>query len=175
MKITFILLLVGFLGFTQNVKTDSLGNFYVIKNKLNWVKHYQLEDDNELDRLLRETPFTSNLRILDFKTSAVSNPYRLHANGLPQYAQSDYTAFITIDVYSDSFRVTIKDITFPDFVVGVVNYNGMPNNSRGGTLDYYNLKQGVEIKRNTSTLNILSNFDKSFEEIFDNIAVSIEN
>lgn len=175
MKITYILLLVGFLGFTQNARTDSLGNFYVIKSKLNWVKHYELEDVNELDRLLSETPFTSNLRILDFKTSAVSNPYRLNANGLPQYAQSDYTAFITIDVYSDSFRVTIKDITFPDFVVGVINYNGMPNNSRGGTLDYYNLKQGVEIKRNTSALNVLTNFDRSFEDIFDNIAVPIEN
>jgi len=175
MKFVYIFFLFSLTSFAQKEITDSLGNFYVIKNKLNWIKHYQLDDINELDRQLRENAFTSNLRILDFETSAVTNAFQLNANGLPQYAQSDYTAFISIDIYHDSFRVTINDVSFPDFVVEDLNYNAISRNSRGGTLDYYNLKQGEEIKRINSTVNVLYSFDKSFEEIFDSIAVPIEN
>lgn len=169
-----ILLLFTILGNAQFEKTEAVGNFYLAKNKLVWQKHYQLGDINTLDKQLKTNPFTSNLRILDFETDVITDLFQLIANNLPQYAQSDYKAYLVIDVYKDTYRITIKDITFPKFVENYY-YNGMRQNSRSGALENYILKNDGSINRTNANLHVLNSFDNSFEKIFDRMSVPIED
>jgi len=173
MKTTFLFILITFISYSQAQKTDAFGNFSVTKNKLVWQKEYYLEDEYNLDKLLQEDAFTTNLRILKFKTSAITNLFQLTVNNLPQYAKSSYRAFIVIDIYHDSFRVTVKEITFPDFVEKRYYYNGMSNKS-GGTLDYYILRDDGVIKQNSVSQHVLNSFNTSFEEIFDAMATPLK-
>ena len=160
------LLLFTNLMFGQFNKTDSIGNFYVIKNKLMWQKNYQLDDINELDEHFKNNHFTSTLDILNYKTSAKSNISYIEGNNLPQYTNQGFEAFIIIDLIQDRYRVTVQDITFPDYV-HTSYYNGFKDN-RGGTLDHYILRTtDHEIKRNSGTYNILETFNNSFEAVFD--------
>ncbi len=171
--LTSLLILFTIFSYGQFENTDAVGNFSLVKNKLVWQKHYQLDDVNVLDEQLKTTPFTSNLRILDFETDVITNLFKLVANGLPQYAQSDYKAYLVIDIYRDTYRVTIKDITFPKFVENYY-YNGMRQNSRSGALENYILKNDGSINRTNANLHVLNSFDASFEEIFDGMSVPIE-
>ncbi len=160
------LLLFTNLMFGQFNKTDSIGNFYVIKNKLMWQKNYQLDDINELDEHLKINHFTSTLDILNYKTSAQSNISYIEGNNLPQYTNQGFEAFIIIDLIQDRYRVTVRDITFPDYVQ-TSYYNGFKDN-RGGTLDSYILRTSDHaIKRNSGTYNVLATFDNSFEAVFN--------
>lgn len=151
-------------NYAQFEKMDSIGNFYISKNKLIWQKFYPLEDMNKLNKQLKSNALTNNLNILNYQTSAISELVVISGQNLPQYAQQEFNAFVIVDVIDDRYRVTIKDITFHNFVT-VKNYNGIKNNS-GGTLDYYILKNGASLKRNSSTYNVLKSFDKSFMDIF---------
>lgn len=156
----------------QYESTDSEGNFYVAKNKLIWKRYYLLNDINKLDEQLKTNDLTNNLDILHHQTSAISNLVAINGENLPQYARQEFKAFVVVDIIDDKFRVTIKDITFPDFVQ-VRYYNGIKSNS-GGTLDYYILTNKNTIKRNSSTNNVLYSFDTSFMDIFSSFSASVE-
>jgi hypothetical protein len=166
MRILILFLFLSFHGVAQFQKMDSLGNFYVIDYKLVWQKYYLLEDKAELDRLLKANDFTADLDILKFTKSAMTKPYRLTASSLPEYAQHDYEAFLVVDFIGNRFRVSIKQITFPDFIEKVV-YNGMKQNNSRGTLEQYILRQDGSIKRNNANLHVLNSFDTAFSEVFD--------
>jgi len=169
MKVTFLFYLCTFSIYAQIDKSDSIGNFYLIKNKLVWQKSYHLNDVKDLDQQLKSNPFTSKLRILDFEEDTITDTFKLIANNLPAYAQSSYTAFIALDVYQDNFRVTIRNITFPDFIEKHY-YNGLRQNSRTGSLEDYILRKDGNINRTSANINVLNSFDSSFEGIFDNMA-----
>lgn len=164
-KITIIFLLIGFNGFSQFQRTDSLGNFYVVKNKLIWQKYYELEDENELDQRLKQNVLTSNLDILHYETSAISDLIYMDGNNLPTYTSKGFKAFVVIDMESKQFRVTISNITFPDFVENHY-YNGIRQNSRTGSLEDYILRKDRDISRNRATLNVLESFEHIFNAAF---------
>jgi len=160
------LLLFTNLMFAQFNKTDSIGNFYVIENKLMWQKNYPLDDVNELDEHLKNNHFTSTLDILNYSTSAKSMISYIEGVNLPQYTKQGFEAFIIIDLIQDRYRVTVRDITFPEYVQ-TSYYNGFKDN-RGGTLDHYILRTyDHEIKRNSGTYNILDTFNSSFDASFN--------
>ena len=131
-----------------------------------WQQTYSLDDVNELNDYLKNNFFTSNLDLLDYKTSAQSNVSYLEGVNLPQYTSKGFKAFIVIDIFNDRYRVTVRDIIFPDFVQ-TSYYNGMKED-HGGTLDHYILRRSdFEIKRNSGTYNILKVFDDSFDASFN--------
>ena len=165
-KISFLLLFVCLQGFSQFQKTDSLGNFYAIDYKLVWQKWYGLEDKAELNRMLKANDFTSDLNILKFGTTTKTRAYKLHADNLPEYAQHDYETFLVVDFIGGRYRVSIKQIVFPDFVEQIY-YNGRRQNDPRGTLEKYILRQDGLIKRNNTNINVLNSFDTAFSEIFD--------
>ena len=157
---------LSFQGFAQFQKMDSLGNFYVIDYVLVWQKYYPLEDKAELNRMLKNNDFTADLDVLRFSTSTKTKPYKLNANSLPEYAQHDYEAFLIVDFIRGKFRVSIKQIIFPDFIENIY-YNGRRQNTPRGTLEQYILRQDGLIKRNNANLHVLNSFDTAFSEIFD--------
>ena len=166
-NITLLFLLIGFLGYSQIRRTDSIGNFIVENNKLIWQKHYELEDVNMLDQKLKQNVLTNNLNILQYETSAISDLVYIDGNNLPTYTKKGFKAFVIVDVERNQFRVTIKQITFPDFVENVY-YNGMRQNSRSGALENYILRQNGDINRNNTTKNVLDSFDYIFDAVFAN-------
>ena len=168
-KILFLLLFISFQGFSQFQKMDSLGNFYVIDYKLVWQKWYGLEDKAELNRMLKANDFTSDLDILKFGTSVKTGKYRLYADNLPEYARHDYEAFLVVDFIGSRFRVSVKQIVFPDFIEKVY-YNGKRQSNPRGTLEQYILRQDGLIKRNNTNLHVLNSFDTVFSGIFDPMA-----
>lgn len=172
LQLTTLLILITSTSFAQFSKTDSLGNFYVIKNKLVWQKYYQLDDINELDQQLKNISFTSELDILGYETSAIIKNHIISGSGLPQYAQHEYDAFLVIDIFNDAFRVSVKNINFSDFTE-TRYYNGMKTNTTRGTLEHYILS-GNSIKRTSSSENVLYSFDTSFSDIFDSISSPIK-
>ena len=163
--------IIAFILFTnmmlaQAIKTDSIGNFYVIEKQLMWQKYYSLDDVNELDEHLKNNHFTSTLDILNYKTSSQSNLSYLDGNNLPQYTKEGFKAFIVIDIIQDRYRVTVRDIIFPKYIQ--TYYTNGFKNERGGTFDHYILRTADhEIKRNSGTYNILDTFDNSFEAVFN--------
>ena len=160
------LILVTNVAMAQSMKTDSIGNFYVIGNQLMWQKLYDLDDINALDAYLKSGHFTSTLDILNYKTSAQSNLSYIEGNNLPQYTNKGFKAFIIIDIIQNRYRVTVQQIIFPDYIQ-TYYYNGF-RNDRGGTLDHYILRTSDhEIKRNSGTYNILETFSNSFEASFN--------
>lgn len=149
----------------QMQKTDSIGNFFVMENQLVWQKYYPLDDENELNDHLKSNHFTSNLDILNFQSSAQSNLSYIEGSNLPPYTSKGFEAFVVIDIIYDTYRVTVKQITFPDFIQ-TRYYNGIKEN-RGGTLEHYLLRTSdLEIKRVNSTYNLLDTFDNSFDAAF---------
>lgn len=166
MRIFILFLFLSFQGYAQFHKMDSLGNFYVIDYKLVWQKYYALEDKAELDRMLKSNGFTADLDILKFTTSTMTKPYRLNAHSLPEYAQHDYEAFLAVDFIGNRFRVSIKQIVFPDFV-DEIYYNGRRQYDARGSLEKYILRQDGLIKRINTNINVLNSFDTAFSEIFD--------
>ena len=165
MKITFLFFLVSFLSFSQFHKTDSIGNFYAIDHKLIWQKYYELQDENKLDQILKQNILTSNLDILNFETSAITDLILIDGNNLPVYTSKGFKAFVIVDIESHQYRVTIKQITFPDFVENIY-YNGMRQNSRSGSLENYVLRRDGDFNRNNATLNVLNSFDQIFNAAF---------
>lgn len=165
----FLLFFTCIQGYAQFHKMDSIGNFYVIDHKLVWQKWYPLEDKAELNQSLKRNNFTSDLDILRFTNSTKTKPYRLMGNNLPEYAQHDYESFLYLDIIGRRYRITIKQIIFPDFVEKEY-YNGMRMNNPRGTLEQYILRQDGLIKRNNGTLNVLNSFDSAFSQIFDSMA-----
>jgi hypothetical protein len=145
---------------------DSLGSFYVTDYKLVWQKWYALDDKVELNKMLKSNGFTSDLDILKFGTSTKTKPYKLIANNLPEYAQHDYEAFLVVDFIGGRYRVSIKQIVFPDFIEKIY-YNGRSQNTPRGTLEQYILRQDGLIKRNNTNLHVLNSFDTVFSQIFD--------
>lgn len=168
-KISFLLFFICLQGFSQFQKMDSLGNFYVIDYKLVWQKWYGLEDKAELNKMLKANDFTADLDILKFGTSTKTKAYKLFADNLPEYAKHDYEAFLTVDFIRGRYRVSIKQIIFPDFIEKIY-YNGMRQNNSRGTLEQYILRQDGLIKRNNTNLNVLNSFDTVFSGIFDPMA-----
>ena len=168
-KLSFLLLFICLQGYAQFQKMDSLGNFYVIDYKLVWQKWYGLEDKAELNKMLKANDFTADLNILKFGTSAKTKAYKLFADNLPEYAQHDYEAFLSVDFIGGRYRVSIKQIIFPDFIEKIY-YNGMRQNNSRGTLEQYILRQDGLIKRNNTNLNVLNSFDTVFSGIFDPMA-----
>ncbi len=147
-------------------KMDSLGSFYVIDYKLVWQKWYALDDKVALDKMLKSNDFTSDLNILKFGTSTKTKPYKLIADNIPEYAQHDYEAFLVVDLIGGRYRVSIKQIIFPDFIEKIY-YNGMRQNTPRGSLEQYILRQDGLIKRNNTNLRVLNSFDTVFSQIFD--------
>ena len=165
-KITFLLLFLSLQGFSQFNKMDSLGSFYVIDYKLVWQKWYVLDDKAELNQMLKSNDFTSDLDILKFSTSTKTKAYKLIADNLPEYAQHDYEGFMSIDFIGGRYRVSIKQIVFPDFIEEIY-YNGRRQHTPRGTLEQYILRSDGLIKRNNTNLNVLNSFDSAFSQIFD--------
>jgi len=165
-KLSFLLLFICFQGYAQFQKMDSLGNFYVIDYQLVWQKWYGLEDKAELNKMLKSNEFTADLDILKFGTSTKTRTFKLHANNLPEYAQHDYEAFLAVDFIGGRYRVSIKQIIFPDFIEKEY-YNGRRMNNPRGTLEQYILRQDGLIKRNNTNLNVLNSFDTAFSGVFD--------
>ncbi len=165
-KITFFLLFLSLQAFSQFNKMDSLGSFYVIDYKLVWQKWYALDDKAELNRMLKSNDFTADLDILKFGTSAKTKPYKLLADNLPEYAQHDYEAFLAVDFIGGRYRVSIKQIVFPDFIENIY-YNGRRQDTPRGSLEQYILRQDGLIKRNNTNLHVLNSFDTVFSQIFD--------
>lgn len=163
--------IIAFILFTnmllaQSIKTDSVGNFYVIERQLLWQKYYSLDDIDELDAHLKSGHFTSTLDILNYKTSAQSTLSYLKGNNLPQYTNEGFKAFIIIDIIQNRYRVTVRDIIFPKYIQ--TYYTNGFKNEQGGTLDHYILRTSDhEIKRNSGTYNILDTFNNSFEAAFN--------
>lgn len=153
----------------QFSRMDSLGSFYVIKHKLVWEKYYPLDDKEALDEALKANEFTSDLDILRFTTSTITKPYKLIGNNLPEYAQHDYKAFLTIDFFGDRYRVRVQQINFPDFEEKVY-WNGARIQDPRGTLEQYILRQDGRIKRNSVNERVLYTFDTAFSSIFDPMA-----
>ncbi len=168
-KISFLFLFFCLQGFSQFQKMDSVGNFYVIDHKLVWQKWYGLEDKADLSRMLKSNDFTSDLDILKFGTSVKTKPYILFGDNLPEYAQHEYEAFLVVDFIGGRYRVSIKQIIFPDFVEKIY-YNGRRQNDSRGTLEQYILRQDGLIKQNSTNLNVLNSFDTVFSQIFDPMA-----
>jgi hypothetical protein len=165
-NITLLFLLIGFISYAQMRRTDSIGNFFVENNKLIWQKHYELEDVNLLDQKLKQNVLTNNLDILHYETSAISDLVYIDGNNLPIYTRKGFKAFVIVDLERNQYRVTIKQITFPDFVENVY-YNGMRQNSRTGALESYILRQNGDINRNNTTKNVLDSFDYIFNTVFE--------
>jgi hypothetical protein len=165
-KFSFVLLFFCLQGFSQFQKMDSLGNFYVIDHKLVWQKWYPLEDKAELNKMLKANDFTADLDIMKFGTSAKTGAYKLQSDQLPEYAQHDYEAFLSVDFLRGRYRVSIKQIIFHDFIEKIY-YNGMRQNNSRGTLEQYILRQDGLIKRNNTNLHVLNSFDSAFSGIFD--------
>lgn len=165
-RIGFLLLFICLQGYSQFQKMDSLGNFYVIDHKLVWQKWYPLENKAELNKALKSNDFTAGLDILKFGTSVQTKTYKLVAQNLPEYARHGYNAFLSIDFIRGRYRVSIKQILFPDFVEKIY-LNGMRQNDPRGTLEQYILRQDGLIKRNNTNLNVLNSFDTVFSGIFD--------
>ena len=165
MKITIVLFFISFIGVAQIERTDSIGNFYVKNNKLIWQKYYELGDEEKLDQTLKANELTNNLDIFDFETSAISDLVYIDGNNLPSYTKKGFKAFVIIDVEQNQYRVTIKDIIFPDFVENNY-YNGRRQVSRTGSLENYVLRQNGTINRNNATINVLESFDYIFDQVF---------
>jgi hypothetical protein len=166
MRTLILFIFLSIQSHAQFQKIDSLGNFFVIDYKLVWQKYYPLEDKAELDSMLKANDFTADLDILKFTNSTMTGPYRLKGRGFPEYAQHTYEAFLFVDFFGNRFRVTLKQITFPDFIEKVY-YNGMRKNNSSGTLEQYVLGQDGLIKRNKANLHVLNSFDTTFSEVFD--------
>lgn len=165
-RLFILFLFMSLQSYAQFHKMDSLGNFYVIDHKLVWQKYYALEDKAALDRMLKANGFTADLDILKFTTSTMTQPYKLNANSLPEYAQHAYEAFLAIDFIGSRFRVSVKQIVFPDFVEKIY-YNGRRQYDARGSLEKYILRQDGLIKRNNTNIHVLNSFDTAFSEIFD--------
>ena len=116
MRILIVFLFLSIQGFAQFQKMDSLGNFYVIDYQLVWQKWYGLQDKVELNRKLKKNHITADIDILKFTTSTQTKPTQLSGNNLPEYAQHDYEAFLVLDFIGGRYRVSIKQIVFPDFL-----------------------------------------------------------
>lgn len=165
-RVTILFFFISFLGYSQFQKMDSVGNFYVIDYKLVWQKWYDIDDKAEFDRMLKSNEFTSDLDILKFTTSTKTRAFRLIGNNLPEYAQHDYEAFLSVDYIKGRYRVSVKQIVFPDFIEKIY-YNGVRMNDPRGTLEQYNMRKDGQIKRTTGTMNVLYTFDSAFSQIFD--------
>lgn len=164
-----VIFFISFKGFGQFQKTDSLGNFYVIEHQLVWQKWYEAQDKASLNAKLKNNEFTSGLDILKFSSSAKTKSNRLSGNNLPEYARHDYDAFLAVDFIRGRYRVSVKQIIFPDFIEKVY-YNGVRQDQSRGTLEQYILRRDGLIKRNGSTINVLNSFDTEFSKIFDPMA-----
>jgi len=150
-------------------EVESMGNWYVKKNKLVWQKTYPLTDKEELNEKLKTNDFTSELDILRFVTDVQTKPYKLTGQNLPEYARHAYTAFLVIDFFGDTYRVTLQQVNFPDFEEKIY-WNGMRQNDARGTLEKYILGQDGRIKRNSANVNVLETFDSAFSAVFDPMA-----
>lgn len=153
----------------QTSKMDSLGSWYVVDHNLVWQKYYSLEDKEELNEKLKANAFTSELDILKFGTSAVTKPVKLTGDNLPGYAQHDFKAFMVIDFFGDRYRVSLKQITFPDFQEKIY-WNGMRQTDSRGSLEKYLLRPDGLIKRNSVNIRVLETFDSAFSGVFDPMA-----
>lgn len=161
--------LLGFQTEAQFSRMDSIGNWYVIDHNLVWQKYYPLEDKSELDEQLKSNDFTADLDILKFGTSTITRPYRLSGDNLPEYAQHEYKAFLVIDFFSDTYRVSLKQITFPDFVEKIY-WNGKRQADSRGSLEHYILRPDGLIKRHDVNVRVLETFDSVFSGVFDPMA-----
>ncbi len=164
-----IIFFISLQGFAQFQKTDSLGNFYVIEHQLVWQKWYELHSKANLDDALKNNDFTSDLDILKFTTSVKTKRNKLSGDNLPEYARHEYEAFLYVDFLRGRYRISVKQIIFPDFIEKIY-YNGVRQNQTRGTLEQYILRNDGLIKRNVANLNVLYSFDTVFSEIFDPMA-----
>lgn len=171
--LTCLVILLSLESFAQVSPTDSIGNWYVMGHKLVWQKHYPLEDKEELDRMLKSNEFTAELDILKFGTSAITGASGLPGYNLPEYAQHEYRAFLVVDFFSDSYRVRLQQITFPDFEEKIY-WNGMRQPDSRGSLEKYLLRPDGLIKRNSVNLRVLEAFDSEFSGVFDPMAADYE-
>ena len=165
-RLSIALLFLTILAHGQRKTQDSLGNFRAAEGKLSWQKTYTLVDKTLLQEKIAAEPFASGLDLLDFDTSTRTQPYRLLAEGLPEYARHDFRAFLSIDFFPGTFRVTVKQIIFPDFVEQVY-YNGMRQNYSRGSLEHYLLRRDGSILRTRAGTQVLQTFDALFSGIFD--------
>lgn len=150
-------------------EVESVGNWYVKKNKLVWQKTYSLTDKEELNEQLKANFFTADLDILRFITDVETKPDKLAGQNLPEYARHQYRAFLVIDFFGDTFRVTLQQVNFPDFEEKIY-WNGMRQNDSRGTLEKYILRPDGRIKRNSANMNVLETFDSVFSGVFDPMA-----
>ena len=150
-------------------RIDSIGNWYVINHALVWQKYYPLDDKEALDEQLRSNSFTTDLDILKFGTSTIVGPLVLTGYNLPEYAQHEYKAFLVIDFFSDRYRVSLKQVSFPDFTE-TIYWNGRRQQDSRGSLEHYLLRSDGMIRRNSVNLRVLESFDTDFSGVFDPMA-----
>ncbi len=169
----YLIVLLSLEAVAQVSPTDSIGNWYVRDHKLVWEKRYPLEDKEELDRMLKSNEFTAELDILKFGTSALTGARRVEGQNLPEYAQHEYRAFLVVDFFSDTYRVRLQQIAFPDFEEKIY-WNGMRQPDSRGSLEKYILRPDGLIKRNSVNLRVLEAFDSEFSAVFDPMAYFYE-
>ena len=167
----YLIFLLSIEAAAQFSRSDSLGNWYVIDQRLVWQKSYLLDDKEELDRKLKSNAFTAGLDILKFGTSILTEPARLSGQNLPEYARHEYRAFLVVDFFPGTYRVTLKQVAFPDFVEKIY-WNGMRQPDSMGSLEKYVLRQDGLVKRNSVNLRVLEAFDSDFAAIFDPMAAA---
>lgn len=168
-KIFIVFLGMALTSQAQFNEVESMGNWYVKKNKLVWQKKYPLTDKEELNAQLKANEFTSGLDILRFITDVETKPHKLVGQNLPEYARHEYVAFLVIDFFGDTYRVTLQQVNFPDFEEKIY-WNGMRQHDARGTLEKYILGQDGRIKRNSANINVLETFDSVFSGVFDPMA-----
>ena len=145
---------------------DSLVNFTVSKKGLVWQKSYPMVEEAYLDQVLRSHPFSAVLDINRFQNSAETGLFSIGGENLPEYARHEFKAFLYVDVFGGTVRVTVQQIVFPDFQEKVY-WNGMRQEDSRGTLEQYILGRDGRIKRNNTNERVLGEFDSFFSSIFD--------
>ena len=128
-------------------EVESMGNWYVKKNKLVWQKKYPLTDKEELNAQLKANEFTSGLDILRFITDVETKPHKLVGQNLPEYARHEYVAFLVIDFFGDTYRVTLQQVNFPDFEEKIVYLEDVEEKTYRMDKMLFHLLSGTNLKK----------------------------
>ncbi|TVZ55635.1 hypothetical protein OD91_0890 [Lutibacter sp. Hel_I_33_5] len=141
-KIPLLLLLISSSLFSQKY-LDSLYNFKLIEKQITWQKVFTNIDSSKINSHLATTEFSSTLKKLktSFTGRTVNTQKRVVKNH-PYFATFGFDGFCKIEIKSNKFRVTLKDIYF-----------------RGPTIQVYGVqnKQDYPLQNNVIKKNQIKN------------------